>query len=116
RARNKLFTLATEAFRRGEGMVARDLARRGRELNLQMKEKHRQAAAEIFASRNPGDQARDTPMRQTVDLHGLHVSEAMEALDREMAALANRGVCSVKVLTGTGHHSKGPTSKVCAAL
>lgn len=56
RARNKLFTSATEAFRRGQGMVARDLARRGRELNLRMKEKHQQAAQEIFASRNPGDQ------------------------------------------------------------
>ncbi|CAN0425063.1 unnamed protein product, partial [Scytosiphon promiscuus] len=72
RARNKLFTLATEAFRRGEGMIARDLARRGRELNSQMKEKHRQAAADIFASRNPGDQVFE---RQTLDLHGLHVSE-----------------------------------------
>ena len=56
RARNKLFASATEAFRRGQGVVARDLARRGRELNVLMKEKHRQAASEIFASRNPGDQ------------------------------------------------------------
>lgn len=56
RARNKLFTSATEAFRRGQGMLARDLARRGRELNLRMKEKHRQAASEIFSARNPGDQ------------------------------------------------------------
>lgn len=39
-------------------MLARDLARRGRELNLFMKEKHRQAASDIFASRNPGDQVR----------------------------------------------------------
>lgn len=39
-------------------MVARDLARRGRELNRRMKEKHQQAAQEIFASRNPGDQVK----------------------------------------------------------
>lgn len=59
RARNKLFTSATEAFRRGgQGAIARDLARRGRELNLMMKEKHRQAAREIFESRNPGDQVK----------------------------------------------------------
>lgn len=56
RARNKFFTSATEAFRRGEGLAARDLARRGRELNSKMKEKHHQAATEIFSSRNPGDQ------------------------------------------------------------
>ena len=56
RARNKLFTSATEAFRRGQGKVARDLARRGRELNAEMKEKHRQAASAIFSARNPADQ------------------------------------------------------------
>lgn len=49
-----------------------------------------------------------------MDLHGLHVSEAVEVLDANMAALANRGLDSVRLLTGTGHHSKGPTSKVTA--
>ncbi|CAN0089660.1 unnamed protein product [Pylaiella littoralis] len=109
RARNKLFTSATEAFRRGgQGAIARDLARRGRELNSRMKEKHREAAREIFTSRNPGDQVFE---RRTMDLHGLHVSEAMEVLDREVAALAERGLSGVRILTGSGHHSKGPTNK-----
>lgn len=56
RARNKFFQSATEAFRRGEGMAARDLAKKGRELNEKMKDKHRQAAIQIFVSRNPGNQ------------------------------------------------------------
>lgn len=50
--------------------------------------------------------------RKTMDLHGLHVSEAVEVLDLNMAALAKRGLDNVRLLTGTGHHSKGPTSKV----
>lgn len=54
--------------------------------------------------------------RKTMDLHGLHVAEAVEVLDREMGALAERGLCSVRVLTGTGHHSKGPTNKVDTRL
>lgn len=37
-------------------MIARDLARRGRDFNVKMKEKHRLAAASIFNSRNPGEQ------------------------------------------------------------
>ncbi|CBJ30179.1 conserved unknown protein [Ectocarpus siliculosus] len=60
RARNKFFTSATEAFRRGDGLLARDLARRGRELNFRMKEKHQQAAEYIFGARNPGDQVCST--------------------------------------------------------
>lgn len=50
--------------------------------------------------------------RKAMDLHGLHVSEAVEVLETQMAALSKRGVVNVRVLTGTGHHSKGPTSKV----
>lgn len=54
--------------------------------------------------------------QRTMDLHGLHVSEAIEVLDTEMAALAERGQYSVRILTGTGHHSKGPTNKVLLLL
>lgn len=43
--------------------MARDLARRGRELNKQMKEKHRKAARDIFDYRNPGDQVQCGPLR-----------------------------------------------------
>lgn len=50
--------------------------------------------------------------RKTMDLHGLHVSEAVEVLETEIRALSARGAESVRVLTGTGHHSKGPSNKV----
>lgn len=50
--------------------------------------------------------------RKTIDLHALHVREALEVLQRELEALAERNVDRVRVLAGTGHHSKGPTSKV----
>lgn len=63
RLRNRFFMAATEAFRRGQGMAARDLARRGRDLNTKMKEKHTEAARDIFHSRNPGDQVRQMKHR-----------------------------------------------------
>lgn len=51
-------------------------------------------------------------LHRAIDLHGLHVAEAVEVLDEQIAALSDRGVEGVRVLTGTGHHSRGPTSKV----
>jgi hypothetical protein len=43
-----------------------------------------------------------------VDLHGLHVSEALDALGAELARLAAVGAAGrrVRILVGTGHHSK----------
>ena len=40
------------------------------------------------------------------------MAEAVDVLDTQMLALASRGLGSVRVLTGTGHHSKGPTNRV----
>lgn len=61
-----------------------------------------------------------------IDLHGLHVSEAVDALRREVkAARARRqaarqpGTERVSVIVGTGHHTKvragGVACLVCAA-
>ncbi|KAL6748048.1 hypothetical protein V8C86DRAFT_1204876 [Haematococcus lacustris] len=50
-----------------------------------------------------------------LDLHGLHVSEAVAALEavvtQRRASAADggaRGAARLTVLTGTGHHSEGP--------
>ena len=42
-----------------------------------------------------------------LDLHGLHVSEALEALDELLPDLINLGLKEATLITGSGHHSGG---------
>ena len=42
-----------------------------------------------------------------LDLHGLHVAEALSILQRELPGCRSRGSLLVHVLVGTGHHTKG---------
>ncbi len=103
--RNKLFMAATEAFRRGDGATARHLSKRGHEINTSMKEKHRMAAKCIALARN-GSLA-NIVTRGSVDLHGLHVAEAVVFLDFLFPLLIEKRVPRIHVITGAGHHSKG---------
>lgn len=96
--RNMYFDRAAAAFKRNDGASAKRLGAAGREANERMKQLHQKAAEAIFEARNP------QTATDVVDLHGLHVSEALERLP---AALERAPVGKVRVLTGTGHHTKG---------
>lgn len=98
RLRNKYFDRAAVAFKKNDGATAKRLGALGREANERMKELHKQAAQAIFEARNPPH------VLDVVDLHGLHVSEALERLPQAMEK-APPG--TLRVLTGTGHHTKG---------
>nr|CCA26658.1 conserved hypothetical protein [Albugo laibachii Nc14] len=104
-ARNKCFMRATEAYRSGNKVIATSMSREGRLHNEKMKKLHLMAAEVIFKSRNPQEQVyRDRLM----DLHGLHVVEAVEFLRSWLPQLAEDGLDTVRIVTGTGHHSRGP--------
>ena len=96
--RNKFFDRAAAAFKRGDGAAAKKLSAQGREANEMMKDLHRKAANAIFEARNPSTSP------DVIDLHGLHVSEAVERLPD---ALERAPEGKVRILTGTGHHTKG---------
>ncbi|CEG39394.1 hypothetical protein F443_09528 [Plasmopara halstedii] len=103
-ARNKCFMGATQAYRNGNKALAKDLSRQGHEYNVKMKNFHFLAASEIFESRNPPNQLY---MDRMMDLHGLHVAETVELLTQMLPKLADEGVDSIHLVTGSGHHSKG---------
>ncbi|KAE9336021.1 hypothetical protein PF008_g13217 [Phytophthora fragariae] len=104
-ARNKCFMGATQAYRNGNKALAKGLSKQGHEYNAKMKNFHFLAASEIFESRNPPNQLY---MDRMMDLHGLHVAEAVEFLTQMLPKLADEGVDNIYLVTGSGHHSKGP--------
>lgn len=105
-ARNKCFMEATRAYQSGNRSLARSLSTQGHEYNVKMKRCHYLAATQIFESRNPKSQLYND---RVMDLHGLHVAEAVEFLSHMLPTLANEGLESIYIVTGSGHHSKGPT-------
>jgi DNA-nicking Smr family endonuclease len=91
----------------GNRALAKSLSIQGHEYNARMKELHYMAAVEIFESRNAPSQIYTD---RILDLHGLHVAEAVEFLTHYLPKLAEEGLDTVHVVTGSGHHSKGPQS------
>jgi hypothetical protein len=63
-----------------------------------------QAAKAIFRNRN---KLADLEAGR-IDLHGLHVSEARDCLAELIPLYERVGIPRLRVVTGTGHHTKGP--------
>lgn len=109
--RNRFFELAADLFRRGAKAQAARLARRGHEINEFVQCLHAEAAAKILADRNA-----KTGLLE-IDLHGLHPSEAISALEERLQLLWDqRADGTLKVITGAGKHAKGQKSVIAAAL
>ncbi len=100
RARNACFDRAKKAKLNGNAAEAARLATQGHDLNDRMFAKHEEAADAIFEHRNTREQRN----RGIIDLHGLHVREALERLPD---AIENSPRPKVRVLTGSGHHTLG---------
>ena len=102
-ARNKFLEEATQAYMGGAKGLAKSLSAQGQALNLQMKACHLQAAKEIFSRRNT---SQSILAKGRIDLHGLHVAEAVASLEEILPALGTGR--TVTVVTGSGHHTAGP--------
>jgi hypothetical protein len=101
--RNRLFDLATKAYRRGDKKAARDLSAQGKRFQAEMEELHAEAAAGIFKARNSNGRA------DVLDLHGLHPDEAVEIVTKHVQTVRrdakNRKERTFTLITGTGHHA-----------
>ncbi|KAI5079692.1 hypothetical protein GOP47_0005171 [Adiantum capillus-veneris] len=112
RVRNTYFEQARQAYLSGNKALARELAAKGQVHNGLMKDAHNKAGETIFQQRNMSTRSLQNGQSQLLDLHGLHVSEAIPLLKRELAglrAMARSSHQRVQVLicVGTGHHTKG---------
>ncbi|XP_054438052.1 NEDD4-binding protein 2 isoform X2 [Pteronotus mesoamericanus] len=114
--RMECYSKAKEAYRMGKKHVATFYAQQGSLHEQKMKEANHLAAVEIFEKVN----ASLLP-QNVLDLHGLHVDEAIEHL---MAVLQQKteefkqsgGKPYLSVITGRGTHSQGGVARIKPAV
>ncbi|XP_015453053.1 NEDD4-binding protein 2 isoform X3 [Pteropus alecto] len=114
--RMECYSKAKEAYRMGKKNVATFYAQQGSLHEQKMKEANHLAAMEIFEKVN----ASLLP-QNVLDLHGLHVDEAIEHL---MTVLQQKteefkqdgGKPYLSVITGRGNHSQGGVARIKPAV
>ncbi|XP_045853178.1 NEDD4-binding protein 2 isoform X4 [Meles meles] len=114
--RIECYSKAKEAYRMGKKHVATFYAQQGSLHEQKMKEANHLAAVEIFEKVN----ASLLP-QNVLDLHGLHVDEAIEHLmtvlqQKTEEFKQNGGKSYLSVITGRGNHSQGGVARIKPAV
>ncbi|XP_051054467.1 NEDD4-binding protein 2 isoform X2 [Phodopus roborovskii] len=114
--RMECYSKAKEAYRMGKKNVATFYAQQGSLHEQKMKEANHLAAVEIFEKVN----ASLLP-QNVLDLHGLHVDEAIEHLTAVLQRKTeefkqNGGKPYLSVITGRGNHSQGGVARIKPAV
>lgn len=99
---------AAQAWNRQDARQAKVFSLRGQSENDLMRRFHREAADKLYEERNKNNSSNGEIF---VDLHGLHVEEAIRYLADALAENENESR-PVYAITGTGHHSKNGKDKV----
>lgn len=120
RLRNAYFEQARQAYLVGYKALAKELSVKGQLHNMQMKAAHGKAQESIYRQRNPvspsmqgrGGGGGGGSQERLIDLHGLHVTEAIHVLKRDLTMLRNVARSAdehvqVYICVGTGHHTRG---------
>nr|XP_004498833.1 polyadenylate-binding protein-interacting protein 7 isoform X2 [Cicer arietinum] len=115
RLRNAYFEQARQAYLIGNKALAKELSAKGQLHNMHMKEAHGKAQESIYRQRNPVApemQVNGRGHERMIDLHGLHVSEAIHVLKHELNVLRSTARAAeqrfpVYICVGTGHHTRG---------
>ncbi|KAG2666841.1 hypothetical protein I3760_15G084600 [Carya illinoinensis] len=113
RLRNAYFEQARYII--GNKALAKELSAKGQVHNMQMKAAHGEAHESIYRQRNPVPpemQGSGRGQERMIDLHGLHVSEAIHVLKHELGVLRSTARAAeqrlqVYICVGTGHHARG---------
>jgi DNA-nicking Smr family endonuclease len=106
--RSSCFDRASQAYESGDGARAHELSQEGKAHAAKMDEYNRQARDFIFRENN----AEGRVESDTIDLHGLFVEEAEDALEERIRAARQRGESHLHVIVGKGNHSVGHVQKI----
>ncbi|KAG6625028.1 hypothetical protein I3843_16G064900 [Carya illinoinensis] len=115
RLRNAYFEQARQAYLIGNKALAKELSAKGQQHNMHMKAAHGKAQQSIYRQRNPVPpemQSNGRGQERMIDLHGLHVTEAIHVLKHELGVLRSTARAAqqrlqVYICVGTGHHTRG---------
>ncbi|XWS26492.1 hypothetical protein CRYUN_Cryun26dG0036800 [Craigia yunnanensis] len=112
RLRNAYLEQAHQAFVIGNKALAKELSVKGQLHNMHMKAAHGKAQESIYRQRNPVPPENVRGQERMIDLHGLHVSEAIHMLKHELSVLRSTARAAdqrlqVYICVGTGHHTRG---------
>ncbi|CAI5469937.1 unnamed protein product [Closterium sp. Yama58-4] len=106
------FREASEAWRRGERQRAAALADKGHEYREEYQELMQEAGQRIFRENNER-----LGNNMDVDLHHLHVDEALQHLQLHLTLLQTLPtLSSITVITGRGKHSASGQAKIKPAV
>ncbi|KAJ8591163.1 DUF1771-domain-containing protein [Rhizopogon salebrosus TDB-379] len=106
---SECFSQSQEAYVRGEKRLAKELSLSGEAHKENMVRLHKEASAKIFQANNQ----RLKP--NTVDLHGLRVTEAEFYFEKTVQEVQDRRQ-SLRVIVGKGNHSDGGMPKIKPAI
>lgn len=110
------FSKAAEAYKQGRKEVASFYAQQGHLHGHRMREANHRAAVQIFERVNSS-----LLPKNILDLHGLHVDEALEHLEQvlhDKTTDCEQGLCrpQLSVITGRGNHSQGGVARIRPAV
>ncbi|KAH8116471.1 hypothetical protein DFH11DRAFT_1725250 [Phellopilus nigrolimitatus] len=115
RLADREFQRAREAYTSGDKAFAKKLKDTAVQHRDSMKNYHRMAAAEIFNHHNPEYHSKPTS-RDRIDLHHLHVNEAIEFVEKHIELCRAGGIRAADLICGRGNHSAGGVAKLRPAI
>eukprot|EP00128_Syssomonas_multiformis_P007734 Colp12_sorted_trinity150504_noHs@32744 len=109
-AMKKYFQQSQHAFKAGNGAKAKDLSNEGKKHQSLMEKCNQEAANAIFNENNK-KQPKDT-----IDLHGLYVKEAVKKVEERIQLAKRNGEDHLIVIVGAGNHSADGIPKIKPAI
>eukprot|EP00026_Physarum_polycephalum_P015753 Phypoly_transcript_16511.p1 GENE.Phypoly_transcript_16511~~Phypoly_transcript_16511.p1 ORF type:complete len:200 (+),score=51.61 Phypoly_transcript_16511:156-755(+) len=110
--RNACFAAATKAYKKGNKKEAAELSSQGKKHDAKVKSYNRNACELIFAANNKKYKG----TLHMVDLHGLHVKEALKKAEEHLVAAKNAKLKQTHIITGKGNNSPNQIAKIKPAI